>query len=233
MNDSFNIIHEKENEKFDLKVNYLKIFGEWCIPLSNYLKSNYQSNLMFYLHNLYSKFNLNIKLIEKKDIFKAYLKCKPSDVKVVILNFNPTFNKRSNGLAFGNKPSLIDDYDDKLINLFNVIEQIDYDNFKLNKDYTLESWAKQGVLLLNFPLINCTIMDGLKFYTLISETIQYLNSQSGIIFCFINNTENKFRAKICDKTNIILNSNTLDYKLLSSINHNLEKMNGRDHTIKW
>lgn len=227
------IIHKKDGEKFDLKINYDKLFGKWCEPLSEYLNGTYQSNLMFSLYHMYSSLNLNTRFVDKKDIFKAYKLCEPSKTRVVILNLTPTFNKRSNGLAFGNKAALNDDFDEESITLFNTIEQIQDDNFKIDKDYTLESWAKKGVLLLNYPLINVSETERLKFYNLISKTIEYLNDQSGIIFCFINNNNNYFRAKISDKTNIIINSDRLDYNLLESINRNLEEMNGRDYRIKW
>lgn len=223
------IIHSKNTENYNISVDYDQLLGDWSYTLKDYLNSEYHNNLMFEIHKLY-KVNPN-PLFSKKDVFKAYKLCQRKDVRVVIINCTPMFNRRSNGLAFGNKLVLgKDDYDDTLLRLFNDIEEYQDDGCKVDCDFTLESWAKKGVLLLNYGLIN--IKSDL-FYNLIKTTIEKLNEQGGQIFCLINNDYNMFKSQINTDTNSLIESKTLNYKVLESINLLLEKCNGKNYTIKW
>lgn len=223
------IIHCKKDKNYNISVNYDQLLGDWSYLLKDYLNSEYHTNLMFELHNLY-KVNPN-PFFPKKDIFKAYQLCQRKDVRVVIINCTPMFNRRSNGLAFGNKLVLgKDDYDDTLLRLFNDIEEYQDNGCKVDCDFTLESWAKKGVLLLNYGLIN---IKSELFYNLIKTTINKLNEQGGQIFCLINNPYNMFKNDINTVTNSLIESTTLNYKVLENINILLEKSNGKNCTIKW
>lgn len=99
---------------------------------------------------------------EKEDIFKAFRLCCINDVKVVILGqdcYHTTLYDGkcvASGLAFGINtvlPSYIPP------SLKNIIKELEDDLGKpaIDFDYTLESWAKQGVLLLNTAL---TVQEG-------------------------------------------------------------------------
>lgn len=90
------------------------------------------------------------------EVFKAFELCQYADLKVVIIGQDPYHNGAATGLAFGVKegfninPSLrvihnevIQSHD--LQDDFNNPEPVEF-------DYTLTSWAKQGVLLLNNTL---------------------------------------------------------------------------------
>ena len=89
----------------------------------------------------------------KKDIFKAFRLCSYDDCRLIIVGQDPYSNGRATGLAFANSASVSPD------NLSPSLEKVkdslvrDIISWKsITFDQTLESWAKQGVLLLNSSL---------------------------------------------------------------------------------
>lgn len=232
------ITHIQKNEEINLKVDYTQLLGDWVEPLKEYLHTEYHSNLMFDIYKTYNnKFNLNKKWISKKDVFKPYLLTPPDKVKAVIINCDFKLTKRSNGLAFGNVEKLgEEDYDDELIDLFKTIEEKEHDGFHLNVDYTLESWAKQGVLLLNYGLYTDSEINRIKTFRLIVETIKFINENyTGIVFYFVNNRSNMFISSVDQKVNYLrtVSSPYLNYTVLNEINEIIEKQNGKEYRIRW
>jgi uracil DNA glycosylase len=232
------ITHVKKDEEINLRVDYTQLLGDWVKPLKDYLNTEYQSNLMFDIYKKYNnKFNLNKNWISKKDVFKPYLLTPPDKIKVVIINCNFKFTKRSNGLAFGNIEKLgEEDYDDELISLFKTIEDKDHDGLNVNMDYTLESWAKQGVLLLNYGLYTDSEVDRMRTFKLIVETIKFINENyTGVIFYFVNNSSNMFISNVNQKVNHLRTTTSpyLNYNVLNDINEIIEKQNGKNFRIRW
>jgi uracil-DNA glycosylase len=87
---------------------------------------------------------------EGSNIFRAFSLCKFSDLKVVIIGQDPYHNGMANGLAFANNEETLT-MSPSLLNIRKELEA-DYDTVILDFDITLESWAKQGVLLINTAL---------------------------------------------------------------------------------
>lgn len=118
---------------------------EWAKTPFNFLKFNY----------IVEEINNNPATIcpAKENIFKAFRLTPPSNLKVVILLQDPYHDKnRATGLSLANfnedhravSPSL------KIV--WNCVEREFYNGLCLDFDFSLESWAKQGVLLLNTAL---------------------------------------------------------------------------------
>jgi uracil-DNA glycosylase len=85
-----------------------------------------------------------------KDVFKAFELTPLSDVRVVILGQDPYHNGQATGLAFGvNKPPIPPSL--KII-FKELCDQYDHRVSPDEFDFSLESWAEQGVLLLNTSL---------------------------------------------------------------------------------
>jgi uracil-DNA glycosylase len=89
----------------------------------------------------------------KKDIFKAFRLCNYDDCRLIIVGQDPYSNGRATGLAFANDASISPN------NLSPSLEKVkdslirDIISWKsITFDQTLESWAEQGVLLLNSSL---------------------------------------------------------------------------------
>ena len=86
----------------------------------------------------------------KEDVFNAFRLTELSDVKVVILGQDPYHGpNQAHGLAFSVRPGVA--VPPSLLNMYKELEQ-DIPGFTRPQHGFLESWAKQGVLLLNTVL---------------------------------------------------------------------------------
>lgn len=87
----------------------------------------------------------------QKEVFKAFQLTNYNELKVIIIGKEPYKNGTANGLAYGiNDNSLL--IPNELIKIFMTIESDYYDGLLLNQDWSLENYARQGVLLLNMAL---------------------------------------------------------------------------------
>jgi uracil-DNA glycosylase len=86
---------------------------------------------------------------KKENIFKAFEKTNLSDLKIVILGQDPYHGKdQANGLAFA-----VNENHKTPPSLRNIFTEIKNDlNYNTQSKINLESWANQGVLLLNSSL---------------------------------------------------------------------------------
>jgi len=126
---------------------WVEKLGEgWTMKLRDTLKSEQTENLLNFLQIEYSLHKI---YPPREDIFKCFKLCPIEDIKVVIIGDFPKYNG-ANGLAYGTLHTEFYNYD--LFNIHKTIEKEFYNGFCLDFDYTLESWAKQGVLLLNLSL---------------------------------------------------------------------------------
>lgn len=85
-------------------------------------------------------------------VFRAFKLCTFEHTKVVILGQSPYHDGTASGLAFGYLDGSRKKYDKSLEIIYKEIERDVYDGLFLDHDYTLETWAKQGILLLNSSL---------------------------------------------------------------------------------
>ena len=155
----------------------------------------------------YSKASI---LPEKFEVLKAFNLCPYKDLKVVLIGQDPYPQKGvATGLAFGNKrgtsvlsPSL------ELIKEASI-------NFTIPKgvvefDETLESWAKQGVLLLNSALtveenkIGSHTLIWRPFVTSLIEKLSEVNS--GIIYVLFGKQAQSYIPYINANSNYIIKS---------------------------
>lgn len=90
---------------------------------------------------------------QKKDVFRAFHLCDYDNCRLIIVGQDPYPDGRATGLAFANSASISPD------NLSPSLEKVkdsltrDIISWKsITFDQTLESWAEQGVLLLNVSL---------------------------------------------------------------------------------
>lgn len=124
------------------------LFKSWYGLLKPISETEYFYRLFSYLEQFYK-----VKKIwpQKHNIFRAFHLCDYHDLKIVILGLDPYPNSHANGLSFANS----DETKSISPSLKKIIESIEddyYNGLNLNFDITLESWAKQGVLLLNTAL---------------------------------------------------------------------------------
>lgn len=155
----------------------------WTNHLQEILRSDYMDKLMDFLEVEYS---LNkISPSNKKEVFNSFKVCPWEDIKVVIIGSDPAFNRSSNGLAFGTNETNI--YQNRSsMEIRRSIEK-DY-GLIVDFDFTLESWGKQGVLLLNSSLtarVNERNSHQRPWNQFVSTIIKEINDyKPGTIFCF-------------------------------------------------
>ena len=110
----------------------------------------------------FTKFNYIVERIDgmdytvypaKENIFKAFRLTPPSELKVVILGLDPYVDKdRATGLSFANFNEDMRSASPSLKIIWNCVEKEIHNGLILDFDFSLESWAKQGVLMLNTSL---------------------------------------------------------------------------------
>ena len=184
----------------------------WNKILFNYnTKNNTIDNIVKNIENLqdnYNNYNLNISIFPKyQDIFKCFNHFELEETKVVILGQDPYHGlNQATGLCFG-----INNIVQVPPSLRNIAKELKSDlNIELN-DYSLETWAKQGILMLNASL---TVIQGKpgshmslwsNFTDYIIETLN--NSDNSIIFVAWGAfAYNKLKNIDLNKHNLIISS---------------------------
>lgn len=94
----------------------------------------------------------------QSDVFRAFELCPIKDLKVVMMGMDPYPDKymgkpRATGILFGNRKEVDED---NLSPSLNVVKEaainFEVPHYCITFDQTLESWAKQGILMLNSAL---------------------------------------------------------------------------------
>lgn len=189
-------------------------------------------NLQYVVNNVYPK---------KNQVFRPFSMTDYDKLKVVILTHEPSHEGGANGLGMGITESLVDTCPD-IEKVENCLER-DVKRGCFFMDYSLENWAKQGVLLLNTSL---TTVKGhrnshsIYWRPFIKHTLLELSKkETGIIYCLWGAQANTFKKYINEDNNYILecshpsevdNWNTSHF---NDVNKILTDNNGREFRINW
>ena len=125
-----------------------KQVGDWYPLLEPIVTSDYFKQVATQIKK--HKAEGKIVYPDTKLTFRAFKMCQFADVRVVILGQDPYHDGSATGLAFANS-----DQSPRISpSLHWIVKALEheYGTICLNFDYTLEPWAKQGVLLLNTAL---------------------------------------------------------------------------------
>jgi uracil-DNA glycosylase len=121
----------------------------WAMHLKETLKTPYASKLMEFIDTQYA---MTTVFPHREAIFSPFKLCPWENLKVVILGDAPITMGSPNGLAYGNDSSSIF-FGPEVQKIYDCISREYYpDNLYLDFDFSLQDWAKQGVLLLNTSL---------------------------------------------------------------------------------
>jgi uracil-DNA glycosylase len=139
---------------------------------------------------------------EKEHIFSCFNYFELLDTKVILCNLSPYQSKFANGLAFG----IPEQYDKPSLQILRDCIAKDYNHPMFEEDgfdYTLESWARQGVLLYNVALTvpkNGGATDHVELWSKFTERIfKELNQLNGLIFVFFGNDAKKYEGLIDER----------------------------------
>ena len=122
------------------------IANDWLKPLESEFRKPYYRELYSFVKDEYSK---KVVYPPSDEIFSALHLTPLKDVKVVLLGQDPYHNEgQAHGLSFSVRPG--QDIPPSLVNIYQEL----HDDLGCNipNNGFLESWAKQGVLLLNTVL---------------------------------------------------------------------------------
>ena len=181
----------------------IKITENWFKLLCDEFNKPYFKNLQSFLDDEYSKYTIYPKV---ENIFNALNATKYNDVKVVIIGQDPYHEpNQAHGLAFSVENDV------KIPpSLQNIYKEINADiGIDIPKTGNLQSWAKQGVLLLNTVLTvrkgeaNSHQNKGWETFT--SKVLELLNKrEKPIVFLLWGNSAKKLGNIITNKNHFIL-----------------------------
>ena len=182
---------------------------------------------------------------EYPNIFRAFELCTYDDCKVVFLGQDPYPQKGvATGVLFGNKPGTVE-----LSPSLGIIKEgcVNYEipHGPIEFDITLESWAKQGILMINSALtcevgrVNSHVMIWRPF---ISKLLKNLSKhETGIIYVLFGSRAKTFKPYINKDYNDIIEvehpayfartGQTMPYSIFTDVNNLLKDKYGT--TIKW
>lgn len=150
---------------------------------------------------------------EKDNVFKAFQLCSLKDCRVVFLGQDPYPQKGvATGILFGNKATT---KEEDLSPSLQVIKESSIDftrthNLPITFDITLESWAKQGILMLNSALT--VEMNKIGSHTqvwrpFISQFIKSLSSYGNYLFVLFGQQAQTFEPYINKNYSHIIKEN--------------------------
>ena len=189
-------------------------FGDW-IRIIDRTELNKVMNI---LNNEYNKFSV---FPYKKDVFKAFKLCPLDNLKIIIISQDPypdIYNNkpRATGIAFANNSEIPEEYwSPSLKILKESVINFDIPHNCITFDPTLESWCKQGILMLNAALtveqnnIGSHIMLWRPFIAKLLYNICLYNT--GIIYVLFGKQAQTFEPYINNKFNYIVKANHPSY----------------------
>lgn len=149
-----------------------------------------------------NKVNSSILCPSPKNIFRAFRACSFKDCKVVFLGQDPYPQAGvATGILFGNSA---DTSEDTLSPSLKVVKEaaINYEipHNRVEFDNTLESWAKQGILMINSAL-TCEVGKVGSHFEMwkpfVSKLIHNMSTKNnGLIFVLFGNQAQSFRRDI-------------------------------------
>ena len=165
------------------------------------------------LFNTLNKIPPSVFCPARENVFKAFQLCPLRDCKVVFLGQDPYPQKDvATGILFGNKATT---KEKDLSPSLQIIKDsaIDYTiphNYPIKFDITLESWAKQGILMINSALT--VEMNKIGSHTqiwrpFISQLIEKISNERNILFVLFGQQAQTFEPYIDKKFNHILKEN--------------------------
>ena len=170
------------------------------------------------------------------DVFKAFKLCPYDDLKVVMLGQDPYPQKGvATGLLFGNKKEVDEE---NLSPSLQIVKEaainLEIPHKSIIFDQTLESWAKQGILMINTALtvemnrIGSHIMLWRPFVANLLKKLS--ENETGIIYVLFGKQAQTFKPYINKQFNIILEENHPAYfartetKMSSTVFNQISKL---------
>ena len=166
---------------------------------------------------------------EPSILFNPFLLCPYKDLKLVILNCYP-LSPLTNGLAFGVKADVpYEKFPENLKSLYDCIDKyVQWDLPFATKDLTfptMECWAKQGVLMLNYPLCESNLPEDI-WYLFTKKLLKSIaNSKKDVIFAVFDDVGNRFVPDINPDNLVVSNTHVIKEDIFGEIDKKLQEHN--------
>ena len=155
------------------------------------------------------------------NIFKAFNLCTYEECKVIFIGKDPYSDKylkqpRATGILFGNDNKITEDYiSPSLTVIKNSVINFEIPHKSITFDNSLESWAKQGILMLNSAL-TCEVgkpgSHSLKWIPFIANLLKNLSlNNTALVYVLFGKQAQSFRRFINSRSNYILEVNHPSY----------------------
>ena len=170
-------------------------FGDWV----HILDMNELNKILTLLNGMYK-----VKPIcpAQKDVFKAFNLCKYQDCKVIFIGYDPYPQSGvATGILFGNRQDVKEeDWSPSLKIVRDSCIDLSIPHNLITFDPTLESWAKQGILLINSALtveMNKTGSHTMLWRPFISKLLKRMSEcNTGIIYVLFGSVARTFKPYI-------------------------------------
>lgn len=178
-------------------------FGDWIKVIN-------KKELNIILNKLSKEYNTKIICPNQGNVFKAFKLCPYKDLKIVFVGQDPYPQKGvSTGILFGNKKEVDDNHLSPSLQIIKeavINYEIPHNNIIF--DNTLESWAKQGILMLNSALtvemnkIGSHVMLWRPFIAKLLKNLS--NKEPGIIYVLFGSQAQTFIPYINIRNSIVV-----------------------------
>lgn len=145
----------------------------------------------------------------QEDVFKAFTLCKYCDCKVIFMGQDPYPQKEiATGILFGNKQDTKEEnWSSSLKIIRNAVVDLHVPHNLITFDLTLESWAKQGILMINSALtveMNKVGSHIMLWRPFISKLLKKLSEyDTGMIYVLFGSTARTFKPYIGKYNDVI------------------------------
>lgn len=210
----------------------------WAMQLKDTLKSPYGNKLMEFLDVQYA---MNKVYPHKDYIFSPFKLCPWEDLKIVIIGDAPVTVGSPNGLAYGNDENSMF-FGPEVQKIYDCISKEYYsDAINLEFDFTLRSWARQGVLMLNTSLTRTNdTFHSKQWNKFINAVLNAINDHCpGTIFMLWGNYRNLKNS--INKNNYVLEYDAIEDYIYTEKDWNCPNfkeadkilLNLNNEVIKW
>lgn len=181
-------------------------FGKWMKVID-------KRELVLILNKLESEYRNKLICPTQDNVFRAFRACSYDSLKIVMLGFDPYPQKDvATGILFGNKEGTKEeDLSPSLQIIKNAAINLEIPHNCIIFDPTLESWAKQGILMLNSALtveMNKVGSHTMLWRPFIASLLKRLSeNETGIIYVLFGKQAQTFKPYINQQFNIILEEN--------------------------
>ena len=187
----------------------------------------------------------------QSDVFRAFELCSLNDLKIVMLGMEPYPDKymgkpRATGILFGNRKEVDEN---NLSPSLNVVKEaainFEVPHYCITFDQTLESWAKQGILMLNSALtveMNRIGSHVMLWRPFIAKLLKNLSEyDTAIVYVLFGRQAQTFKPYINSRFNHIIeiehpayfarSGTKMPYQLFIDISNKVKRIYGVP--IKW